>query len=71
VAALKKLDAIDWTFLGNRQQSGPFWDALKLNAPKFVLNAMDGWAKKGKPTDTEIDQALGPPNTTPSKTPTP
>ena len=65
VAALKKLDAIDWTFLGNRQQSGPFWDALKLNAPKFVLNAMDGWAKKGKPTDTEIAQVLAPPKTTP------
>jgi hypothetical protein len=65
VAAVKKLDPIDWAFLGNRQQSGPFWRALKLNAPKFVFNAMDGWAKKGKPTATEIAQALEPPKTTP------
>jgi hypothetical protein len=65
VAAVKKLDPIDWAFLGNRQQSGPFWDALKLKAPKFVLAAMDGWAKKGKPTGTEIAQALEPPKKTP------
>jgi hypothetical protein len=64
-ADVNNLDAIDWAFLGNRQQSGPFWDALKLNAPKFVLSAMDGWAKKGKPTDAEIAQALAPPKTTP------
>jgi hypothetical protein len=65
VAAVKRLDPIDWAFLGNRQQSGPFWDALRLNAPKFVVAAMDGWAKKGNPTKTEIAQALEPPKTTP------
>lgn len=71
--AAQSLDALDWAFLGKRNLSKPFWDALKANAPAPVYKAMDSSAKKGGPDQRALNQAFGvnpnpphrPANTTP------
>jgi hypothetical protein len=56
VESVGKLDEIDWAFLhGNL--SAPFWDLLK-NAPAPFTEALSGLAKKGRPSASDVSDAL-------------
>lgn len=47
VVLLTQLEPLDWIFLKDRNLSNPFWEALKIIAPKFVYKGVSALVQKG------------------------